>query len=95
MSQSLHKLSNFLNLKTAKAILNIGKLKMSKTMNDVNSTRFKNQKTVQLFNRFATYNGSNPYQAPALINIIAHLEHNIGAFAPKGGMHDKIGRAHV
>lgn len=88
MEQSLHKLSNFLNLKTAKAILNIGKLKMNKTMNEVNSARFKNPKTVQLFNRFATYNGSNPYQAPAIINIIAHLEHNIGAFAPKGGMHD-------
>ena len=88
MNQSLHKLSNFLNLKTAKAILNIGKLKMNKTMNDVNSVRFRNPKTIQLFNRFATYNGSNPYQAPAIINIIAHLEHNIGAFAPKGGMHD-------
>jgi phytoene desaturase len=88
MQQSLHNLSNFLNLKTAKAILNIGKLKMGKTMHEVNKARFKNPKTVQLFNRFATYNGSNPYQAPAIINIIAHLEHNIGAFAPKGGMHD-------
>jgi phytoene dehydrogenase-like protein len=57
-------------------------------MNEVNSARFKNKKTVQLFNRFATYNGSNPFQAPALINIISHLEHNIGAFAPKGGMHE-------
>lgn len=88
MEQSLHKLSNFLNLKTAKALLNIRKLKLNKTMNEANDARFKNKKTVQLFNRFATYNGSNPFQAPALINIIAHLEHNIGAFAPKGGMHD-------
>ncbi len=88
LNQSLHKFSNFLNLKTAKAVLNIGKLKMSKTMNEAHSARFKNKKTIQLFNRFATYTGSNPYQAPALIAIIAHLEHNIGAFAPKGGMHD-------
>ena len=88
MEQSLHKLSNFLNLKTAKALLNIRKLKLNKTMNEANDARFKNKKTVQLFNRFATYNGSNPFKAPALINIIAHLEHNIGAFAPKGGMHD-------
>lgn len=88
MERSLHRLSNFLNLKTAKAILNIGKLKMNRTMNELNSARFRNPKTVQLFNRFATYNGSDPYQAPAIINIIAHLEHNIGAFAPKGGMHD-------
>lgn len=88
MAQSLHKLSNFLNLKTAKAILNLGKLKLGKTMNEANKERFKNPKTVQLFNRFATYNGSDPFQAPALINIIAHLEHNIGAFVPATGMHD-------
>jgi phytoene desaturase len=88
MEQSLHKLSNFLNLKTVKALANVGKLELTKTMNEANSRRFKNNKTVQLFNRFATYNGSNPYQAPALINIIAHLEHNMGAFAPKGGMHE-------
>lgn len=87
MEQSVHKLSNFLNLKTAKALLNIRKFQLNKTMNEANSARFKNPKTVQLFNRFAVYNGSDPYQAPALINIIAHLEHNIGAFAPKYGMH--------
>ncbi len=87
MNQSLHKLSNFLNIKTAKSILNINKLKLNKTMNEANTARFKNKKTIQLFNRFATYNGSNPYQAPAIINIIAHLEHNIGAFAATNGMH--------
>lgn len=88
MEQSLHKLSNFLNLKTLKGISRVPKLKLGKTMNEVNSERFKNPKTVQLFNRFATYNGSDPFQAPALINIIAHLEHNIGAFVPATGMHD-------
>jgi phytoene dehydrogenase-like protein len=40
-------------------------------------------KTVQLFNRFATYNGSNPYKAPALMNMISHLEFNLGAYLPK------------
>jgi phytoene desaturase len=95
MQQSLHKLSNFLNLKTAKALWNIRKLKLGKTMNEANAARFKNKKTIQLFNRFATYNGSDPFQAPALINIIAHLEHNIGAFAPKGGMHDITKHLHT
>jgi phytoene dehydrogenase-like protein len=45
MEQSLHKLSNFLNLKTAKALLNIRKLKLNKTMNEANNARFKNKKT--------------------------------------------------
>jgi phytoene dehydrogenase-like protein len=48
--------------------------------------RFKNPKTVQLFDRYATYNGSDPYQTPATLSIIPHLEYNIGAFFPKGGI---------
>lgn len=88
LHQSLHNPLNFLNFKTAKAILNIGKLKLSKTMNDVNQASFRNKKTVQLFNRYATYNGSNPYKAPAILNMIPHLEHNLGSFMPEHGMQD-------
>jgi phytoene desaturase len=39
-----------------------------------------------LFNRFATYNGSNPYEAPAMLSMIPHLEQNEGTFYPQGGM---------
>jgi phytoene desaturase len=38
---------------------------------------------VQLFNRYATYNGSDPYQTPATMNIIPHLEYNLGAYFPR------------
>lgn len=88
LHQSLHQPLNFFNLKTIRAIGNLKKLQLSKTMNKVNEKRFKNPKTVQLFNRYATYNGSDPYKAPALLNIIPHLEYNIGAFMPRDGMHD-------
>lgn len=67
----------------------IGKLKRAylfKSLNDYNKTAFESPKLVQLFNRFATYNGSNPYKAPAMLSLIAHLEHNEGAFYPNGGM---------
>jgi phytoene desaturase len=67
--------------------MNIHTLEVFKTMNEANQTAFKNPKLVQLFNRFATYNGSDPYQTPATLTIIPHLEHNIGAFFPKGGMY--------
>lgn len=88
LHQSLHKPFNFFNLKTIKAIGNIKKLQLSKTMHEANSKRFKNPKTVQLFNHYATYNGSDPYKAPALLNIIPHLEYNIGAFIPEKGMNE-------
>jgi phytoene desaturase len=41
-----------------------------------------------LFNRYATYNGSNPYKAPGILNIIPHLEFGLGAYLPRGGMHE-------
>jgi phytoene desaturase len=43
---------------------------------------------VQIFNRYATYNGSSPYLAPATLNIIPNLEFNIGAYFPEKGMHN-------
>ena len=46
----------------------------------------KNKNVTQLFNRYATYNGSNPYHAPGLLNSISHLELTKGAYYPKKGM---------
>ena len=87
LKQSLHQLKNFSNFKTVKGILFSPFLGLFSTMHEKNSQTFTNPKTVQLFNRFATYNGSNPYKAPALINMISHLEFNLGAYLPKKGMH--------
>jgi phytoene desaturase len=56
-------------------------------MTEVNKKALKNPKLVQLFNRSATYNGSNPYVAPGILNIIPHLEFGKGAFFPENGMH--------
>ncbi len=54
------------------------------------SKMFEKDKTIQIFSRYATYNGSNPYKAPSTLNVIAHLEHNIGAYFPKNGMRQII-----
>jgi phytoene desaturase len=56
-------------------------------MNKANQNALNHPKMVQLFNRYATYNGSNPYKAPGILNIIPHLEFSIGAYFPQGGMH--------
>lgn len=57
------------------------------SMDKKNRKWFSSSKVRQLFNRYATYNGSNPYKAPATLNIIPHLEHNLGAYLPKGGIY--------
>jgi phytoene desaturase len=87
MHRSLHKWSTWLNRKALASYLRIGKFGLFNTMNQANHLQFENPKLVQLFNRYATYNGSNPYQTPATLNIIPHLEFNKGAFFPIDGMH--------
>lgn len=47
---------------------------------------------VQLFNRFATYNGSSPYRTPTAFNIIAYVEAHFGGWYVKGGLFE-IARA--
>ena len=41
----------------------------------------------QFFKRFTTYNGSSPYQAPATLNVIPHIELNEGGYYIKGGLY--------
>jgi len=86
LHRSLHKVSTWLNRDALRGYLNLPRLGVFGTMNGANEQRFRHPKLVQLFNRYATYNGSDPYQTPATLNIIPHLEYNIGAFFPVRGM---------
>ncbi|HSB93189.1 MAG TPA: 1-hydroxycarotenoid 3,4-desaturase CrtD, partial [Flavitalea sp.] len=56
------------------------------SMHGYNSSAFRSAEAVQIFDRFATYNGSNPYKAPAMLTMIPNLEHNEGLYYPEGGM---------
>lgn len=85
--RSLHKPSTFLTKDTLKAIANIHRIDLLRSMHQGIASKFSDPHTIQLFDRYATYNGSNPYVAPATLNVIPHLEHNIGAFFPTGGMY--------
>lgn len=86
LEKSLHKIQTWTNWPVVKAMLKIPTLDLFTNMNRVHKRMVEHPKLVQLFNRFATYNGSNPYKAPGLLSIIPHFEHEIGAFYPKGGM---------
>lgn len=88
--QSFHQFSAFFSRDFLKALLQWYKLDPFISMHARNSKVFKDSRIVQLFDRYATYNGSDPYQAPATLNVIPHLEHNIGAFFPEGGMYSII-----
>ncbi|MFP5039686.1 1-hydroxycarotenoid 3,4-desaturase CrtD [Parasediminibacterium sp. JCM 36343] len=86
LNYSLHKFSTLLKAPIGKAVRAVKAAFLFKTLDQVNEAAFTKPQTVQLFNRYATYNGSNPYKAPGMLSLIPHLDHNIGTFYPKGGM---------
>lgn len=87
LENSLHVWKNYFSFQTIKAIFQLYQLDIFKTLNDVNKGYFSSPELVQLFNRYATYNGSNPYQTPGIMGMIPHLEQYFGTFIPKKGMY--------
>ncbi len=83
-------LSNMFSRAALNVLLHFRALDASRSMHEKNSRWFSDARTRQLFNRYATYSGSNPYKAPATLNIIAHLEHSGGAYLPERGMFSLI-----
>jgi len=88
LEKSLHRASTYLSVETVKSLLQASKLHLNNTLNQVNENFFDHPKLIQLFNRYATYNGSSPYQTPGIMSLIPHLEMYFGTFYPKGGMHE-------
>lgn len=57
-----------------------------RTMWDALGKFFPDPRLQQLFGRYATYCGSSPFEAPATLNLIAHVE-AIGVSVVRGGMY--------
>lgn len=88
--RSFHRLNTFFSRKMLTSVSQWWKLDAFSTMHNKLEKTFHDKRVVQLFDRYATYNGSNPYVAPATLNVIPHLEHNIGAFFPSEGMYSIV-----
>ncbi|MBC7867715.1 MAG: phytoene desaturase, partial [Gloeobacteraceae cyanobacterium ES-bin-316] len=86
LDNSLHKRKTWLNARIFTAFKTVKFSYLSQTLDQYNRKKFKTKEAAQIFNRFATYNGSNPYKAPAMLSLIPHLEMNEGTFYPTGGM---------
>ncbi len=52
----------------------------------LNRRFFRDPRLIQIFDRFATYNGSSPWKTPATFAIIPFVEAEFGAWFPKGGI---------
>lgn len=87
LERSLHKVGTYLTKDCWDAVKYIHKLDLFKSLNQSAEQTMDHPKLRQIANRFATYNGSNPFETPGIMSMIAHVEQNEGLYIPKRGMH--------
>ena len=88
LEKSLHRLDTFLDRDVFRALSRFFRLDVNTSLDRVNRKALGDPKLVQLFNRYATYNGSSPFRTPGIMSMIPHLEMHYGTFLPEGGMHE-------
>ncbi len=86
LEKPLGKASTWLDPSVVSSLLALKTSDLLFTMDRLHRARLGEPHLVQLFNRFATYNGSDPYRTPGMMTMIAALEHGQGVFLPDGGM---------
>ncbi|MCA1764565.1 MAG: phytoene desaturase [Flavobacteriales bacterium] len=87
LERSLHKTSTYLTKDCWDAVKFIHKLDLFQSLNESAAKTMSHPKLRQIANRFATYNGSNPFETPGIMSMIAHVEQNKGLYIPESGMH--------
>ncbi|MBR9976786.1 MAG: phytoene desaturase [Bacteroidetes bacterium] len=84
---SLTDLKSLLRWKHVKTLLRLPQIDAFRTVHEGVQSFFHDDRLVQLFDRYATYNGSNPYTAPATLNIIPYVEYRMGGYYVRGGIY--------
>lgn len=88
LERSLHRVRSYFSLDVLRALFKMPSLDTLISLDKVNRKSFRDPRLVQLFNRYATYNGSSPYKTPGIMSMIPHLEMHQGTYLPERGMHD-------
>lgn len=83
----IHEWRKVMKKKFLPALFNLHRIDPLRNMHNGVRRFFSDPRIVQLFDRFATYNGSSPYLAPATLNIIPYVEHGLGGYYIRGGMY--------
>lgn len=87
LEHSLHRPADVLRGGFLRALAGVRPAELLRPLHAVNRSALGDARATQLFDRFATYNGSDPYRTPGLMRMIPGLEHGQGAFYPEGGMY--------
>lgn len=87
LHRSLHDWRTYFSKRFIASLLQMGKIDAFSTMDESIRRMISHPRLVQLFDRYATYNGSDPFQTPATLNIIPHVEYALGGYASRTGIH--------
>lgn len=85
--EPLHEVIQLIKEKKFPSLLNVRHIDPFRTVHKANASFFQDSNIQKVFDRYATYTGSDPYQAPAALNIIAYVELVLGGYYIKGGMY--------
>ena len=87
LERSLHDWRTYASGRFWKSLVQFPWIDPFRTMERATGSFFADPRIRQFFNRYATYNGSDPYRTPATLNIIPHVEYGIGAWEIDGGIY--------
>jgi phytoene desaturase len=90
ISSPIHEIRKMLTWRNLYLLFSFYQIDPFRTVHQSVAAFFKNTHLVQLFSRFATYNGSDPYRAPATLNVIPYVELGLGGFYIKNGLYQLV-----
>ncbi len=86
LERPLYEPSTWLRREVARALGGLSRFNLLSTLHGANRRQLREPRTIQYFDRMATYNGSSPFRAPGVLSMIPHLEHGLGTYLPERGM---------
>ena len=87
LERPIHETGSWLSLRTLPNILGLPFIDPFRSLHARNAASFRDPRLVQLFDRYATYNGSNPWRTPGTMGIIPHVEYEWGGWTVLEGIH--------
>jgi len=87
LEKSLHEWSTYGSAGFWRSLVRLPWIDPLRTMYSAVVSYFDDPRLRQLFCRYATYNGSDPYRTPATLNIIPHVEYGLGAWSVGEGIY--------
>ncbi len=90
MFTPIHEFKKLIKPRHFQTLFRLHQIDPFRTVHQSVSRFFSDPRLIQLFDRYATYNGSDPFQAPATLNIIPYIEYGLGGYYIKGGIYRLI-----